>query len=158
VVSASLTLGLPFGRTADGDDPNAAEALQTGDGEFNQLLKIETGHSLGNGFYASTFGGINFRSRGFSEEIRLGGEIGHVSEKFIAIVKIQRIQSLKNGEDSGDASLDIFNNNMELTSLAPELAYRFSDRWGISVNYTLYLEGVKTLANPNTTVGVFLDL
>lgn len=158
VLSASLTLGLPFGQTASSTSASAEDALQTGDGEFNQLVKLESGHSLGGGFYASSFAGVNFRSKGFSEEVRIGGEVGHVSEKIIAIVKIKMIKSFKNGDDTGAATLDFFNNNMEFTSIAPEVAYNLTDNIGLSVNYTVYLEGVKTLANPNTTVGIFFDM
>jgi len=158
VLSASVTLGLPFGQTASSTSAAAEDALQTGDGEFNQLIKLESGHSLGGGFYASSFAGVNFRSKGFSEEVRIGGEVGHVSEKIIAIVKVKTIKSFKNGDDTGEATLDFFNNNMEFTSIAPEIGYKITNSIGLSINYTVYLEGVKTLANPNTTVGIFFDM
>lgn len=157
VLSASVMLGLPFGQTSD-DTSGGVESLQTGDGEFNQLVKLESGHSLGNGFYASSFLGFNFRSKGFSEEIRFGGEVGHVSDQLIGILKFQSISSLKNGDNTAEANADFFNNNMELFSVAPEVAVRFSERFGMSINYTVYLSGKKTLASPNTTIGVYLDL
>lgn len=157
VLSASVTLGIPLGKTSN-DTTGTAASLQTGDGEFNQLVKLESGHSLGGGFYASTFAGVNFRSNGFSEEVRFGGEIGHVGKSLIGILKFQSITSLKNGEDSGAASQDFFNNNMELFSIAPEIALKLSDTFGVTVNYTAYLSGKKTLASPNTTIGLYLDL
>ncbi len=157
VLSASVMLGLPFGQTSD-DTSGGVESLQTGDGEFNQLIKLESGHSLGNGFYTSSFLGFNFRSKGFSEEIRFGGEVGHVSDQLIGILKFQSISSLKNGDNTTEANADFFNNNMELFSVAPEVAVRFSERFGLSINYTVYLSGKKTLASPNTTIGVYLDL
>lgn len=157
VLSTSVTLGLPFGQTST-DTSGGTESLQTGDGEFNQLIKLETGHSLGSGFYASSFIGINIRSKGFSEEIRFGGEVGHVSDKLIGILKFQSINSLMNGQSTGSASADFFNNNLELFSVSPEVAWRISKKWGLSVNYTMYVSGRKTFASPNTTIGVYLDL
>lgn len=157
VLSASLLLGLPFGQTSN-DTSGGVESLQTGDGEFNQLFKLESGHSLGSGFYASGFLGINIRSKGFSEEIRFGGEVGHVSKALIGILKFQSINSLMNGKSTEAATADFFNNNLELFSLSPEVAWRLSEKWGFSVNYTMYLSGRKTFANPNTTVGVYLEL
>ena len=113
VLSASLTLGLPFGTTSD-DTSGGVNSLQTGDGEFNQLFKLETGHSLSNGFYASSFLGANIRSKGFSEEIQFGGEVGRVSDQFISIIKFQTIQSLMNGDRTPEANADFFNNNMDV--------------------------------------------
>jgi hypothetical protein len=157
VLSASLTLGLPFGKTSS-DTSGGVNSLQTGDGEFNQLLKIETGHSLSNGFYASSYLGVNFRSKGFSEEIQFGGEIGHVGGQLISIVKFQLVQSLQNGDNSATANADFFNNNMELFSISPELAYKFSENAGISANYQFLVSGQKTLASPMTTIGLFIEL
>lgn len=157
VVSISATFGLPTGRTST-DTTSTKGALQTGDGEFNQLLKIETGHSLGNGFYASTFFGINIRSKGFSEEIRFGGEIGRVNDALVSILKFQSVNSLNNGDNTTSANSDIFNNNMELLTITPEVALNLSEKFGISVNLTVYLSGKKTLASPNTTIGIFWDL
>jgi hypothetical protein len=157
VLSASLTLGLPFGRTSD-DTSGTVNSLQTGDGEFNQLLKLESGHSFSGGFYASSYAGINFRSKGFSEEIQLGGELGHVGEQFISIVKFQVVQSLQNGNNSAAANADFFNNNMEIVAISPEIAYKFSDKAGLSVNYQFLISGQKTLASPMTTIGVFMEL
>ena len=157
VVSLSYQAGLPTGRTST-DTSGGEGSLQTGDGELNHLLKIETGHSLKNGFYASSFLGVNFRSNGFSEEIRFGGEIGHIYEGLISILKFQSVNSLQNGDNTDAANSNIFNNNMEILSVAPEIALLISDKLGISVNYTIYLSGKKTLANPNTTIGIFVDL
>ena len=157
VLSTSVTIGLPFGRTSDGS-LGGVESLQTGDGEFNQLVQLESGHSIGGGFYASSFVGINFRSKGFSDEMRLGGEIGLVNNQLIAIFKFQSISSFMNGDNTETANADFFNNNMELFSITPEIAYKVSETTGITVNYTSYLSGKKTLASPNVTVGLFLDI
>ncbi|MCP4460784.1 MAG: hypothetical protein GY816_22595 [Cytophagales bacterium] len=157
VLSMSATFGLPTGTTST-DTSGGEASLQTGDGEFNQLIKIESGHSFENGFYASSLLGVNFRSKGFSEEIQFGGEIGHVNDVLISILKFQSINSLRNGDNTESTNSNIFNNNMELLTIAPELALKFSDKFGISVNHTIYLSGKKTLASPNTTLGIFWNL
>lgn len=157
VISVSASLGIPTGRTST-DTSGGEASLQTGDGEFNQLIRIESGHSLSNGFYASSYLGFNIRSQGFSEEIQFGGEIGHVNDGLISILKFQSVNSLGNGDNTDSANSDIFNNNMELLSVAPEIALKVSDKLGFSVNHTIYLSGKKTLASPNTTIGIFLDI
>ena len=157
VLSISATFGLPTGRTST-STAGGEESLQTGDGEFNQFVTLETGHSLDRDFYASAFAGMNFRSNGFSDEIRFGGEIGHVSDALISILKFESINSLNNGDNTASANSDIFNNNMELLSIAPELSLKLSDKFGLSINHTIYLSGKKTLASPNTTFGIFWDL
>ena len=48
---------------------NLKIALLAGDGEFNQLLKIEAGVG-GNKWYTTGYVGINNRTLGFSEEFR----------------------------------------------------------------------------------------
>ncbi len=157
VLSLSATLGLPTGKTSS-DTSSGSESLQTGDGEFNQLIKFESGHSLGNGFYASSFLGVNIRSKGFSEEIHFGGEVGHVGSNLISILKFQSINSFNNGDNTAVANADFFNNNMEIFALSPEFAYKISKKIGVSINHTIYLSGKKTLASPNTTIGIFWDL
>ena len=55
VVSATLTFGLPLGNSSGG----STGVLQTGDGEFNQLIAIEASRSFGKGkTYMSTFLGL----------------------------------------------------------------------------------------------------
>ena len=63
-ISASLKFGLPFGEDAGG----TAGTLQTGDGEFNQILRVDVGKSFQLGqlnAYANAYGGFNNRTNGF---------------------------------------------------------------------------------------------
>ncbi len=64
--AASLLLSLPTGNVAAGE----SGSLQTGDGEFNQLLQFDVskGFSLGEkiSLYANTYIGYNNPSKGFS--------------------------------------------------------------------------------------------
>lgn len=72
VLSATLTLGIPLGRATDFDatpvnnSGGGESSLQTGDGEFNPFIKLESGHSFKDGFYASsfaTFAPVDFQKR-----------------------------------------------------------------------------------------------
>ncbi|MCI5084067.1 MAG: hypothetical protein MRY78_20375, partial [Saprospiraceae bacterium] len=72
VLSATLTLGLPFGESQGGTAGN----LQLGDGEFNQMLRLDasTSFKLGEKIdaYTSIYTGYNNRTNGFSDEWRYG--------------------------------------------------------------------------------------
>ena len=72
VVSASLRLGLPLGNA---DQPNG---LLTGDGELNQTVALEAGHSFYPApVYAKASFGFNQRMKGFSDEIVYAVEAGY---------------------------------------------------------------------------------
>ena len=138
--------------------------LQTGDGEFNQLLQLDVGTSFGFGginFYAAAYGGFNNRTNGFSDELRYGMEGGATFPKtgITTILRLYGIKSLKNG-DATDIpnSTSIFANNSEHFTISPEIAYQFNDKWGVSATYAQALSGRIIFANPAYSVGVFLKI
>jgi protein XagA len=109
VISATLLLGLPLGKTSGG----LTQILQTGDGEFNQMVKIDASHSFyPKPIYVSAFAGFNNRTSGYSDEIRFGAEVGFTFKKFIPILKINTVQSLFNGT-AEMVQNGIFSNNTE---------------------------------------------
>ena len=154
VVSASLVLGLPTGQTAGG----STQILQTGDGEFNQMIKIDASYSFyPKAFYVSAYAGFNNRTEGFSDEVRVGAEIGVVYKKFIPILKFNIVQSLFNG--SAEVSQNgIFSNNTEYVSPALELNYQITDNIGVSGSGGFALAGRNILASPNWSLGLYLKL
>ena len=98
VLATSLTLGIPSGNNTGGSDGS----YQTGDGEFNQILKVLVGTSFKiakHSFYAKGSVGVNNRSNGYSDEIRLGFETGSqvFKNKFLLLVRLDTIQSFFNG-------------------------------------------------------------
>ncbi len=152
VVSVGLTLGLPLGETAGGE----TGILQTGDGEFNQLLTVQASRSLG-AFYASALLGVNNRTNNFSEEFRYGLEVGYTfGSKLLAQLRLYGVESFKNGSGEGGGGNSIFANDTEFLSITPEVAYSLTDRLGVTANVGLALYGEKILANPNYGVGVYL--
>ena len=73
-LSASVIFGLPLGEDAGGPERN----LQTGDGEFNEMVRVDAGfslvHSENISVYGNIYGGYNQRNKGFSDELRFGAE------------------------------------------------------------------------------------
>jgi hypothetical protein len=75
VVSASVLFGLPLGIASGGNDGR----LQTGDGEFNQMLRVDASTSFSIGeieAWSTIYAGYNNRTQGFSDEVRFGVELG----------------------------------------------------------------------------------
>lgn len=159
-IAASILFGIPTGVTGGGEQLN----LQTGDGEFNQILQLDAGHGFNIGkvpVYASAYGGINIRSNGYSEEIRFGGELGIalVQSKLWLVSKLAVIESLKNGDTAiNNTSTSIFANNTEFASLALEANYYLTKKIGVSASYAGALRGEIIAAAPSFSIGVFVDL
>jgi hypothetical protein len=160
VLSATLTLGLPFGESQGGTAGN----LQLGDGEFNQMLQLDAGTSfqLGNvPAYANAYAGFNNRTNGFSDELRYGLEAGagFFGSKLYTIFRLYGISSLKNGSSTDNAnSTSIFANNSEFLTFSPEIAYNINEKWGVSATYASALRGRIIFAAPSYSVGVYLNL
>lgn len=153
-ISASLTLGIPLGNDSGGRDGT----LQTGDGEFNQMLQLDIsrGLKIGNLYpYFSVSTGFNNRTNGFSDEWRYGLEAGLTIGKLTGIVRFYGVKSLKNGSGAVGEGTSIFANNSEFTSFSPELAFSFSEKFGVSASYATAFSGRLIFANPSYSVGVF---
>jgi protein XagA len=154
VVSATLILGLPLGIPAGG----TSQILQTGDGEFNQMLKIDASHSFyPKPFYVSAYAAFNNRTNDFSDEVRFGAEVGFTLKKFIPILKLNVVQSLYNG-DAEEAQNGIFSNNTEYISPTLELNYQLSEQWGVSGSGGFAFAAKNILAAPNWGIGLYLKL
>ena len=158
VLSATLLLGLPLGETAGG----AEGILQTGDGEFNQMLQLDLsrGFKLGNtNAYASAYAAFNNRTKGFSDEVRFGIETGagFFQDKLYAILRLQGIKSTFNGD--GNVVSDgatLFANNTEYMAFNPEIAYNITPKFGVSAGFGGVFYGRLIYANPSFNVGAYL--
>ena len=155
VVSVGVTLGLPLGETAGGN----TNILQTGDGEFNQLVTLEASHGFGNiPLYATALLGFNNRTKNFSEEFRYGLEIGYSFSKITAQLRLYGVESFKNGDARGGAGNTIFANDTEYLSITPEIVYNLNEKIGITASAGFAAFGNKILASPNYGAGVFWKL
>lgn len=155
VVSAKVTLGLPFGNPSGG----GGGTLQTGDGEFNQMISVDVGHSFYPApFYANASIGLNNRTKGFSEEFRYSLEAGLTLKKFILIGRLIGVKSLMNGNPDDSEAQGVFANNLEFLTFMPEVIYKIKDKYGISAAVGTAFSGRQVLANPSFEVGFFLEI
>ena len=152
VLSASLTLGIPSG--------NSRGLITSGDGEFNQLLKLEAGYGFQKIPAFLGFGvGLNHRTNGFSEEIHIDTEIGYTFfQKITLIIKHRTLMSLRN--DTPTASgMGIFGDRIDFHTLGPEIFINNIFRnVGFTANYFLNLGGKNTLVGSPFSVGIFMKL
>ncbi len=149
-VSATLLLGLPTG------DSKESSGLFTGDGEFNQMLKISTGVSKSK-WWAQGGVGFNNRTKNYSDEIRYDGEFGYklFHEKLFTIFKLAGIESLNNGTATA-SSTGLFSNNVEYIAPGLELLYFIKPRLGLSFRSAGAVKGQSVLAAPSFSIGVFM--
>ncbi|GIZ08696.1 hypothetical protein [Flavobacterium sp. UMI-01] len=156
-LSTTVKLGLPTGKKEGGADGS----LQTGDGEFNQLLLIDLGFPFkikNQNSYGKIYSGFNNRTNGFSDELHYGAEIGtKFNNAFFVALKFSNVSSLNNGNLTGTGQ-GVFANNVEFTNLGGELAYYVTPKLGVMVNYTHVLTGKITFAAPTYTAGLFMDI
>lgn len=155
VVSAGITFGLPLGNPEGGD----TGVLQTGDGEFNVMLTIEASRSFNGGKgYVNTLIGYNNRSNNFSDEFRIGAEVGYrIAPKLLTALKLYSVNSLNNGDDLETPSNGIFSNNIEYLAVTPEVNYFFNESSGISAAVGFAPYGRRVLASPSYSLGVFFN-
>ncbi len=95
VLSAEFALGLPLG------EDTQANGLLTGDGEFNQRLLIQAGHSFCPvAAYCNVDLGFNNSIKGFSDELLYAAEFGYTFKGHLtAILRVRGIESRENGDD-----------------------------------------------------------
>lgn len=154
VGSVSLTLGLPLGNPAGGD----TQLLQTGDGEFNQMITMELSKSFAQGkFYSTILAAFNNRTENFSDEFRYGLELGYQIKPVWLITRIYGVTSFKNGDDTIIANNGIFSNNLEYLSFSPEIAYNINDKMGISLGAGFAFRGKRVLADPSYSLGWYFN-
>lgn len=153
VLNASLTLGLPIGDTRGGD----TQLLQSGDGEFNQLIRLNAGYSFYPApVYATAAIGFNNRTNGFSDEFHLNLEAGVSFIKNLNVaLKVNTITSFENGNPQASQT-GIFSNNLEFVAIGPEVAYDISQSFGVSANVFGAFSGQNILANPSFGIGAYL--
>ena len=160
VLSATLKLGLPLGNNNGG----TSGRLQTGDGEFNQIIRVDasSGFSLSKiSAYTSVYAAFNNRTNGFSDEFRFGAEVGagFFNNKLYTIFRLIGVKSFNNGDREEIAnSTSIFADGAEFLSFSPEIAYSINDKWGVSASYATAFSGKLIFARPSYSVGVFFKL
>ncbi len=156
VVSATLTLGLPLGNPSGGP----SGVLSTGDGEFNQLLTVEASHSFYPlPLYATISGGLNNRGNDFSEEWRIGAEVGYSFGDLTVLARLSSVQSFMNSDNTSNViSQGVFGNNIEYFTLSPQLIYEFNEKVGGSFGVSKAIYGSRVLADLAYDFGVSIKI
>lgn len=152
-VAASLGLGLPTGNNQAGE----TQQLMLGDGEFNQILKIEASGSLNSDWFMSGLVGFNHRTQGFSEELHVGLDLGRTHGNWIFMLKTYLLKSLNNG-DAAVASLPgVYSNNLEYMAVSPVVMRKFKNSGLIvDLGFAPYLRNI--IAAPSLTVGYYWEI
>jgi protein XagA len=150
-MSVNVLFGLPTG------DAKQPDALFTGDGEFNQMIKIAAGTGK-NRWWTQGALGFNNRTKGFSDEFRYDFEFGYkfFNDRLLTIFKINGIESFENG-NAAAANTGLFSNNVEFAGIGPEILYYANAKKtiGISARIAGSLKGQNILAAPSMSIGVF---
>lgn len=152
VLSARVLFGLPTGETAGGE----TGILQSGDGEFNQMVRLDLSKPFSKKAWFSFYAAFNNRTNNFSDEYRLGGEVGSkFGTSFFLIGKLDLVQSLFNGTADASMSGTLFSNNTEYLSPAVELAYEFESGIGLNASAAGAFYARNILAAPNYSFGLY---
>lgn len=157
-LSLSYTLGLPFGVLEGGSDGS----LQTGIGEFYHMFRLDasTSFNVGGKYpFVSAYTAYNQRTENYSNEFRFGLKTGVELNKWLLILQANGVISFKNIiNEFGSSGTSIFGNNTEYVTIAPEVAYKINDKFGLSGSAAFAAWGRLILAAPSYSVGVFMTL
>ena len=109
VMAGKLLIGVASGNPEGG----STRILQTGDGEYNQMLSLATSRAFtytsSLSGYATVEAGVNNRTQDFSEEFRFGVETGLAWQKAYFILRVLGVLSFYNGAaDDTSAAQGIF--------------------------------------------------
>ncbi len=152
VISGKLLLGIPTGKgTPDG-------GLLTGDGEFNQAIGIEAGHSFWAAKIYLTEGiFFNNRTNGFSDDFRYFIESGvKISKSLSLIVRLHGLISFNNGDPNVKGGFGIYSNNQRYLAYNAELVYKITTNLGISAYYESGTKGKNIISAAIINVGIFI--
>jgi protein XagA len=150
-VAPYLMLSFPFGKK---QDVGTETDLQTGDGEFNQILGVEVRYKIEKrNIELLTFGAINNRTEHYSDEIRFGAQAGYSWKKINLKISLDVIESLFN--DTAPVSLNsIFSNHLEVVSPGVTTAYNIRNNFWVYGSYSFVAYGRNILDAPAIGLGV----
>ena len=125
-LAITVMMGIPSGNN---DDVNQ---LYTGDGEFNQIVKLASGVGKGNWWLQGAVG-FNNRSNDFSDELRFDAEFGYklLNSKLLAMLKFTGVSPMDNG-NAPLTKTGLFSNNVAYFAPAIELMYYIKPKFGLA--------------------------
>lgn len=155
VVSLQALAGLPLG------DSGQSVVLWTGDGEFNQHLSLQVGHSLYPvpGYLKAEIGYNNRQgdedpNDDYSDELRYSLEAGYtVAERLGISVWLRGIEVLGRADDEFRSRYEI-----EYLSFGPQLDFYVTPNVGITASMSKFTRAHSMLDAPAWEIGLFLKL
>jgi hypothetical protein len=154
VLSAGVLFGLPIG------DANQRNGLLSGDGEFNQLLMLEVGHSFHPlPLYATAQTGFNNRTRGFSDEFRYGAQAGYTFNRTLTLsLHLRGVESLKNGTSPTIGGTNgLYANNQSYTEYGGQVSYALSEVHGLSLGVSAPARGRNVISAPKYSLDIYFN-
>jgi protein XagA len=150
-MSVNVLFGLPTGT------PTQANGLATGDGEFNQMIKLAVGTGKTRWWTQGAIG-YNNRTKGYSSEFRYDLEFGYkfFNDRLLTILKFNGVESLKNGSVA-PSQTGLFSNDVVFAGIGPEILYYVNAKKtiGLSARAAGSLWSKNILAAPSFSLGVF---
>ncbi len=154
VLGTTILLGFPTGTVGGGE----TGILQTGDGEFNQMLRSDLSFSLHPvPVFFSTYVALNHRTRDFSDEFRYGFDLGYVNKGLLLAFHLNAIKSFNNGS-AENVNNSIFSNNMEFLLPSFEIGYELGSGLGLSAYVNHFFQGQNVLRGTGYGIGIFYNL
>jgi len=155
ILSASLTFGIPISN----DDVYGGNMLPLSDGEYNQIIGIELGHSLYPlPMYLSGSIKFNNRNEGYSDQLKLGIEGGYnIKKNLLLNLRLSFLKSLNNGDKKVESNIiPLQSNNQEYIALKMGILYNFYRNIGIAAaaNFGLYAKNI--LSAPVFSIGIYI--
>ena len=151
VVSGKLLLNLPTGTsTPDG-------GLWTGFGDYFQTIGLEYGYSLWpiRGYLNAAVSYTN-HTQGISDAFNYGIEGGYTIVKNLSfILRFHGQLSMNNGDPNVKGGFGVFSNNQQFIAYNAELAYKFTNNFGVKGYYEGGRAGKNIISAPVFNVGVF---
>lgn len=155
VISLQALAGLPLG------DSGGDLVLWSGDGEFNQLLSLQVGHSLYPvpGYLKGEIGynnrqGDDDPNDDYSDELRYSLEAGYtVAERLGITVWLRGIEVLGKADDEFRSRYEI-----EYLSFGPQVDFYVTPNVGITASMSTFTRAHSMLDAPTWEFGVFLKL
>ena len=146
-INAGLYLGVPLGFHGQG-------ALNTGDGEFNQLFKLKAGSpvkTFDRHIWWTIYTGFNHRTRQYAEEFLFGAQGGRelIREKLVVSVGIDGIKALGKLEGAGDINpQSLFSNFRELLIITPRMGFQIHPKLQAGIDMGIPISGRNIFSNP----------
>jgi protein XagA len=150
-MSVNILFGLPTGT------PTQANGLATGDGEFNQMIKLAVGTGKTR-WWTQGAVGYNNRTKGYSSEFRYDLEFGYkfFNDRLLTMLKINGVESLNNGTVA-PSKTGLFSNDVVFAGIGPEILYFANAKKtiGLSARAAGSLRSQNILAAPSFSIGIF---